>query len=255
MVRLYLLIIIILSLCAPALADDTPAWSHAEYGAGNYGGTSLIADAGFHNLRKRHIDQFRAMYDELDRLVAAKGAKGIFYVNDVIAEHALYAVVKLAAYAQAKNYSSVEIRSLPGDFMTMPLPTVTTAHLRNPEPNFLINSPAQALERLADSSEGGLDITTYVAERVWNRNKNGDPALKITRSQENAPPYIYPDGTVIGPKQYVDGPHSVYNVSRKKSLPDPNQRTLLGRAFQPGEGCDWILRGVLNEAKLAAGVR
>ncbi|MBI3557702.1 MAG: hypothetical protein HY074_15685 [Deltaproteobacteria bacterium] len=245
----------LVSLATSTGADNTAPWSHAEYGAGNYGGTSLIADSGIRNLRKRHPDQFRALFDQLDALVAAKGPRGVFFVNDVIAEHALYAVVKLAAYAQARQYTQVEIRSLPGDFTQIALPTVNTAHLRNPEPNFLINSPAEALQRLANSSEGGLDVTSYVAPRVWNRNKNSEAILDVTRTQESAPPYIYPDGTVIGPKQYVDGPHAVYNVRRKEKLPEPRAGTPLGRAFKPGEGCDWILRGVLSEARLGAGLK
>ncbi len=244
------IIIAVMSLAAPVLAQDAAAWIHAEYGAGNYGGTALIGDVGIHNLRKRHPDQFRVLYDELDGLVATKGAKGVFYLNDLVAEHALYAAVKLAAYAQVKGYDQVMIRILPGDFTTIDLPVVGSAQLRNPEPNFLVRVSGDLLQRLANSSASGLNLTTYVAERVWNRAADGAPKLGVTVVQEKAPPYIYPDGTAIGPRQYVDGPHSVYNISRKKSLPATDSQTLLGRSFKPGEGCAWILQGVMNEARL-----
>lgn len=126
----YLLLLMPLFFLIPTKKFD--GWTHLELGAGNYGPDGhtqqsqrktvlmrlkLLSDA------KNYIDelelqgkgdykaedQYRILFNTLDQLVERQGSSGIFHVNDLYPEYALFATEKLKKYAEEKGYRSVII--------------------------------------------------------------------------------------------------------------------------------------------------
>lgn len=144
-------------------------WIHIEFGAGNYGEdghtkksqlmtvfsefTEVTDKANyFHYLPDEEEfsydpkHQFAVLFATLDKLIAEHGAKIIFHVNDLFANYANYAAARLKEYAQEKNYNSVIIEAIPGDYTKLePYKIIgynygreiyDSAHLKNAEISF-----------------------------------------------------------------------------------------------------------------------
>lgn len=223
-------------------------WSHLELGAGNYGadGHTKASQAMTVLMKLEHVsdkknyvddleemglgdykpeDQYGVLFWTLDQLIACFGNKGIFHINDLYEEYALFAKQKLEDYAISKGYDSVIIEVIPGDYQYIDAKKTlsaygktkyTSIHLKNPELSFYHNrmdgdllfsseesrdETRAILQRLANLSEDGLylfilDHENYIPteERVEFIEK--DIFYRKTTNWE-AVPYIFPEGYVI----------------------------------------------------------
>ncbi len=146
----------------------TDYWSHIELGAANYGEdghtqasqsktvfmelknvtsapnyfSHLPSQEGFSYVPQHQYD---VLFLTLDKLVAAKGEKGIFHVNDLFTEYTEYAVMHLKNYAKNKGYDFVIIEPVIGDYTKIVTHETLSkynkikydsVHLKNPEVSF-----------------------------------------------------------------------------------------------------------------------
>jgi len=166
-------------------------WSHAEYGAGNYGPPG---SKGYPWMPRRD-GQFQRLYEQIDQLVKQRGPEGIFYLNDLSTPDTSYAAEKLREYCARQGYTKVVIDELPGDYTRMVLPETDTAALRNPEPDFFFwddRGPAH-LRRLANHSRNGLTLVTLFHQKLGKSPQW--KSFKMELEDSDAPPYLYPDGS------------------------------------------------------------
>lgn len=94
------------------------------------------------------------------------GAKGIIYLNDIDSYGLELAVEHLRNWLIVNDYSEIQVIGLHGDYNSIELPKVNSAHLSNPD---LLQLPRHTSERknrdivkrlveIADGSESGLTI-------------------------------------------------------------------------------------------------
>lgn len=202
-----LLILVLPSLCFAKK-------SHIEYGAGNY--------HGFSESRNPHR-QYEILYRTLDNLVLDYGPNEPidFYVNDIEPEAALYAADMLKEYADRKGYKNVQVFLFVGDALKKRwLPRTNTAHFKNPETGILRKENVKALQRLADYSENGLEITTYLVNE-FGEIKEGLPVTNRGPGEL----YIFPDG------KRVEHPTERYLLSPQQKLSSQDWQVGVSRAI------------------------
>ncbi len=149
-------------------ANAFEGWAHLELGAGNYGadGHTKASQAMTVLLKIKNVsavrnyiddleesghgcynpeEQYGVLFWTLDELIRRYGAKGIFHVNDLYEEYAVFAAEKLREYATAKGYGSVVIEVIPGDYQFLDSEKTlaqwgkekySSVHLKNPEISF-----------------------------------------------------------------------------------------------------------------------
>jgi len=236
-------------------------WAHLELGAGNYGQdghtktsqamTVLMKIANVSN-EKNYIEdlsefgtgdyksdeQYGILFRTLDELIQRYGDLGIFHVNDLYGEYALFASEKLVEYAADKGYNSVVIETVPGDYQLINSQQTlaqygkvkySTVHLKNPEVSlyhdrmdgdlFYASEKSRAqtrsmLQNLASLSDSGLYLFILCdecfippEERIEFMEKN----IFYHSTNEWAPvSYIFPEGNVY------EGASKVFHIT----LPD-----------------------------------
>lgn len=181
-----------LSLLFFCLAFFLSAWTHIEFGAGNYGADGLVDQETF----DRKDAQYQVLYDEVDAQVKAHGAEGTIYLNDLKSDYADYAKAKVEAHCRKMGYTGVHVKTLVGDFtlIRFPMPQVDSAHLHNPEPALFAVANPEDFQRVANRSKTGLHITTYAWQEI-DRLVNKGVEVKLTNA--HAPAYRYPDGRTM----------------------------------------------------------
>ncbi|MEZ4750226.1 MAG: hypothetical protein R3B54_06260 [Bdellovibrionota bacterium] len=164
-------------------AEAKDPWVHIEYGAANVESGSTSIGPG----SRLRLEVAEARLDEL----AKKNERVIFYVNDLNAQMTERAGNALLAYATKKGYKNVEIRALPGNFLSMELPTTDSAALHNPPGEIFDGgeSTLVAFQRLADHSREGLEVVSSV--KVLENLAVAIPNVKDLGEAES---YIRPDG-------------------------------------------------------------
>jgi hypothetical protein len=177
-------------------------WTHLELGAGNYGqdGHTKASQARTVLMKFTYVSQARNFIDDLDetgrldykpedqyavlfwtldQLVHRFGEKGVFHVNDLYEEYALYAAEKLREYAAAKGYSSVVINAVSGDYQGIdPEKTLAiygrkkydSVHLKNPESSLF--HYGMDGERFLSSEQTRLE-TRKLLQQLANLSKEG----------------------------------------------------------------------------------
>lgn len=135
------------------------AINHLELGAANYA-------ASFGDSEHR----FDFLKQTVTEIIARDGKKGIIYLNDIEPTGLKLAQKALRAWFKENGYHQIKIVTLLGDYNTVELPKVHSAHLGNPGTNQLPALEYQSrmnkrivngLKRLALVSETGLSITSY----------------------------------------------------------------------------------------------
>jgi len=171
-------------------------------------------------------EQYGVLFWTLDELVRRYGDVGIFHVNDLYDEYALFATQKLIEYAESKGYDSVVIEAVPGDYRFInseqtlsPYGKVkySTPHLKNPEVSLyhdrMVGERLYAsdksrkqtrlmLKNLANLSESGLylfilyhdDDFIPLEERREFMEKN---IFYYASKEWDSVPYIFPEGNII----------------------------------------------------------
>lgn len=227
-------------------------WAHIELGAGNYGQdghtkasqtmTVLTKIKDVSN-EKNYIDeleefgkgdykpeeQYGILFWTLDELVKRYGDVGIFHVNDLYEEYALYAAQKVAEYAEDKGYKSVIIEAVSGDYQFIDSESTlapygkikySTAHLKNPEvslyhdrmdgDHFYASETSRSktrsmLQNLANLSESGLylfvlynDYFVPLEERMEFMEKE---IFYHSTNEWDSVPYIFPEGDAFDKEQ------------------------------------------------------
>ena len=247
----YILLLFITSFSTLAFAIEDAifnGWAHLELGAGNYGQdghtktsqtmTVLMKIEDVSN-EKNYIDdleefgkgdykpeeQYGVLFWTLDELVKRYGDVGIFHVNDLYEEYALFATQKLAEYAADKGYKSVIIEAVPGDYQLIDSDRTlaqygktkySTAHLKNPEVSLYHNridgdhfyasetsrdQTRSMLQNLANLSESGLYLfilyhEDFIPLEERREFMEKDIFYRITNEWDSVP-YIFPEGNVI----------------------------------------------------------
>jgi hypothetical protein len=227
---------------------DKP-WTHIELAAGNYGKDghtkisqhkTVLKEFTYVSKAKNYIDdlpevnekpyvpehQHAVTFSTLDQLVAKKGPRGIFHVNDLYAEYAIDATEKLKAYAQKKKYKKVIIEAIPGNYLTIdPEKTLKpyhlhfydSVHLKNPEVSFFnygmdgniflyneasIQKGRAKLQTLANLSCDGLyffpiDWKNYFIPKEEEELMKREGFYSTTKEWEPVP-YYFPEGPIMG---------------------------------------------------------
>lgn len=223
-------------------------WAHLELGAGNYGpdghtktsqGKTVLMEIEEVSEKKNYIDeleevgrgdynpeeQYGVLFWTLDELVSRYGDDGIFHVNDLYEEYAVFAAQKLSEYARGKGYDSIVIEAISGDYQLIDSKQTlssfgkdkySTAHLKNPEVSLYNvrmdgehlystdHSREKArlmLRNLANLSESGLYLFILYHENFIPLEEQAEFIEKnifYHATEEWDPvPYIYPEGGVI----------------------------------------------------------
>jgi hypothetical protein len=246
----YILLLFITSFSPLVFASDAiyHGWTHLELGAGNYGPdghtkasqsmTVLMKIEDVSN-EKNYIDeleefgrgdykpqdQYGVLFWTLDQLVNRYGDVGVFHVNDLYEEYAIFATQKLMDYAISKGYDSVIIEAVPGDYQlidsekTLSLygkSKYSSAHLKNPEVSlyhdrmdgdqFFASEKSREqtrsmLKNLANLSENGLYLFILYHENfipLEERTEFMEKGVFYNATNEwDSVPYIFPEGNVI----------------------------------------------------------
>jgi hypothetical protein len=223
-------------------------WTHLELGAGNYGPdghtkasqakTVLMKIEDVSN-EKNYIDeldeigkgdykpedQYGILFWTLDQLVERYGDIGVFHVNDLYEEYAIFATQKMIEYALSKGYDSIIFETIPGDYQSIDSAEslsgygknkYDTVHLKNPEVSFFYdrmdgdhffaseksrNQTRDLLANLANLSKDGLYLFILYNENFVPMEERVDFMEKgIFYSETNeweSVPYIFPEGYVI----------------------------------------------------------
>lgn len=223
-------------------------WTHLELGAGNYGSDghtktsqsmTVLKKLDHVSPEKNYIDeleetgrgdykpeeQYGVLFWTLDELVNRNGAVGVFYVNDLYEEYALFAKQKLTEYARSKGYDSIIIEALSGDYESIDLQQplsrygktkYSSMHLKNPEislyydrmeGDYLFSSEKSRnhtrliLKNLSNLSEEGLYLfilnhVDYIPleEKIEFMDKG---IFYHPTTTWDSVPYIFPEGHVI----------------------------------------------------------
>jgi hypothetical protein len=251
--------IILFFACTLAAEDQVlSGWAHLELGAGNYGSDghtkasqamTVLMKIKKISDKKTYIDdledagpgdynpeeQYGVLFWTLDELIRRYGDVGVFHVNDLYEEYAIYAVQKLKAYAANKDYNSIIIEAVAGDYQLIDAEKTlsphgktkySTVHLKNPEVSFYHDrmdgedfySSDQSrlqtrlmLQYLADLSETGLflfilDHEDFIPleERMEFMEKN--IFYEGTGSWDPVP-YIFPEG-------YIEKAGKVFHIKQ-----------------------------------------
>lgn len=243
-----LMLLIISTLAFSSESAVFHGWVHLELGAGNYGPDghtktsqvmpTLMKIEGVSN-RENDVEDLKEMSQDdyiskeqygilfwtLDELVKRYGGVGIFHVNDLYEEYALFAAKKLAEYAASKSYVSVVIEAVPGNYQLVDFQKAlsqygkvrySTAHLKNPEvslyhdqidgdrfyaSNISRNQTRSMLQNLANLSETGLYLFILYHEYfvpLEERTEFMEKDIFYHATNEwNSVPYIFPDGNII----------------------------------------------------------
>lgn len=246
-----MLLLFIASLSTIVFASDDAifnGWAHLELGAGNYGPdghtkasqamTVLMKIEDVSN-EKNYIDeleefgrgdykpedQYGVLFWTLDQLINRYGDVGVFHVNDLYDEYAIFATQKLMEYAISKGYDSIIIETVPGDYQLIDSEKTlsrygkakySSAHLKNPEVslyhdrmdgNHFFSSEKSReqtrsmLKNLANLSENGLYLFILYHENfipLEERTEFMEKGIFYNATNEwNSVPYIFPEGNVI----------------------------------------------------------
>jgi hypothetical protein len=228
--------------------DQFNGWTHLELGAGNYGPdghtkasqakTVLmklkdvtdaqnyiddLEDEGSGDYNPEH--QYGVLFWTLDQLVERNGQEGVFHVNDLYEEYAVFAAQKLVDYALSKGYDDVIIEAVSGDYSLINPESMLSsygrtkydsAHLKNPEVSFYFDrmdgdnvyaskesrqQTRNLLETLANMSEQGLYLFILYHEYFVPKEEREEfiePGIFYHQTEEwEAVPYIFPEGQVI----------------------------------------------------------
>lgn len=226
-------------------------WTHIELGAGNYGPDghtqsalqkTILKKFSYVSSAKNFISdleergrgdykanvQYGVLFTTLDELVQRHGPRGIFHVNDLYKEYAIFAVQKLKTYAQEKGYNNVIIEAVPGDYEKLDAKKTlskyrrqkyNTAHLKNTEIAFyhhemdgdflktsdhVRQSTRAVLQKLANLSENGLFFfVTYDPNFIpeIEQKEFVEKEIFYHPTEEWKPvPYLFPEGEVIHEK-------------------------------------------------------
>lgn len=247
--KYFVLLLFIISFSSDAFAlDDSIGWTHIELGAGNYGtdghtktsqAMTVLMKLKNVSEKKNYVDeleevgrgdynpeeQYAVLFWTLDELIKRYGDIGVFHVNDLYEQYAVFAAQKLKEYAESKGYDSVIIEAIPGDFASIdPKQTLSqygknkyySVHLKNPESSlyhdqmdgnhFYSSDQAreqtrQLLGHLANLSDNGLflfilynDYFVPIEERTEFVEKN---IFYHASSEWDSVPYIFPEGRVV----------------------------------------------------------
>lgn len=162
------LIRFVLLVISSAVWASSSGWAHLELGAGNYGldghtkrsqemtvlkklktvsnEHNYIDDLDLEGEGDYHPEeQYGILFWTLDQLIERFGDVGVFHVNDLYEEYALFAAHKLREYAKRKGYNAVIIEAVPGDYQLLDACQIlapygkthySTLHLKNPEVSF-----------------------------------------------------------------------------------------------------------------------
>lgn len=223
-------------------------WAHLELGAGNYGldGHTKTSQAMTVLMKikdvsdeKNYIDdleevgrgdykaeeQYGVLFWTLDELVRRYGDVGIFHVNDLYDEYAIFATQKLMDYAISKGYDSIIIETVPGDYQLIDSEKTlsrygkakySSAHLKNPEVSLFYDrmdgnhffsseksreQTRSMLKNLANLSENGLYLFILYHENfipLEERTEFMEKGIFYNATNEwNSVPYIFPEGNII----------------------------------------------------------
>lgn len=173
----------------------------------------------------RPEEQYAVLFWTLDELVHRYGKAGVFHVNDLYEEYALFAAQKLQEYATNQGYDLVIIEPISGDYQNLDSARLlssygknkyTSLHLKNPEISFyhdrmdgdnLYASDESRqrtrfmLKKLANLSDTGLylfildnDYFIPPAERKEFIEKN---IIYHATDAWKSVPYIFPEGDLM----------------------------------------------------------
>lgn len=223
-------------------------WTHIELGAGNYGpdghtktsqAMTVLMKIKEVSKEKNYIDdleefgrgeykpedQYGILFWTLDELVGRYGDVGVFHVNDLFEEYALFATQRLREYALRRGYDSIVIEAVPGDYQLIDSEKTLssygkskyyTAHLKNPEVSLYHdrmdgdffyaadNSRKQTrlmLNHLANLSETGLYLFVLYNDYFFpikEKEEFVEQGIFYHATNLWEPvPYIFPEGDVI----------------------------------------------------------
>jgi len=223
------------------LARPFDGWTHLELGAGNYGqsGRARGNTAGkngveacyvlgeeqfFYNDQERCHDpekQYYVLFWTLDQMVDRYGQKGVFHVNDLYQDYALYTCYRLKEYAEKQGYDEVIIEAVVSDFSSVDLSKTLAkyelelydhVHFKNPEPSLYFSSSRKRgqpteeeraetralLQSMANLSEEGLYFFTLYNDRFIPKAEREDLMELGIFYQETflwqRLPYFHPSG-------------------------------------------------------------
>ena len=220
-------------------------WTHLELGAGNYGpdGHTQVSQKMTVLMKIKNVstaknyideleekgkgeykaeDQYQVLFGTLDQLIERQGPVGVFHVNDLYEEYAIFAADKLKKYAEQKGYHSVIIESIPGDYQKIdPKKHLSkyrrkkydSLHLKNPEVSLyhdemdgdILRASAQArqstrdmLKHLAGLSNNGLFLFILYNPNfipLEEQKEFVEKGIFYIPTEEWKPvPYIFPEG-------------------------------------------------------------
>lgn len=248
---IYLCYLLIFSFSTSIFSTDDAifkGWAHLELGAGNYGPdghtkasqsmTVLLKIEDVSN-EKNYIDeleevgrgdykpedQYGVLFWTLDQLVNRYGNVGVFQVNDLYEEYALFASQKLVEYAKSRGYESIVIEAIPGDYQSIDFEQTlsrygklrySSVHLKNPEVSLYydrmdgdrlfasVESRQQTrsmLKNLAGLSEDGLYLFILYHDNfipLEEQTEFMEKGIFYHKTTEwDAVPYIFPEGDII----------------------------------------------------------
>jgi len=129
----------------------------------------------------------------LDELIRTNGSSGTFLVNDIVPGWAEFAAENLRGYALERGMP-VNIHVLPGNYRKMDLPESDTAHLKHPEEAIFNPSwtPDLSLQRMADRSQTGLEVTVY--EQMFRQVRKLRKQGLIIEESPGGLPYLFEEG-------------------------------------------------------------
>lgn len=186
-------------------------WSHLELGAANYAETMpRSTDPEFRGpLADSQLD---VLFRTVEDIVSTRGRRGTIYINDLSLNQTRFAAAKLNRYLENRGYLQIQVVEWPGDFKQILLPKVQTVHLKNPEKNLFVNGIGETLQRIANRSEAGLEITTHYEDqliaylhrnesRLSRRLGDGDvyPTGQTATKKRIPGRYLLPSNTVSEP--------------------------------------------------------
>ena len=164
--------------------------------------------------------------DDLCNNATRYGNIGVFHVNDLYEDYAIFATEKLKEYATIMGYDSIIIEALPGDYQFLNSEKnlskygktkYSSVHLKNPEASFyhdkldgnLFSASEKSrkktrrlLQHLANLSEENLYLfilyhnnfvpmeekTMFIEKDIFYHSTKEWPSV----------PYIFPEGRVVG---------------------------------------------------------
>jgi len=224
-------------------------WIHLELGAGNYGPDghtkasqkkTVLKKVSYVSEKDNYIneleergrvdylpeEQYGILFWTLDQLVERYGEKGIFHVNDLYEEYALFGVEKIQEYALSQGYLEVLIEPVVGDYQNIDaratlskhgVKKYDSVHLKNPEVSFYhygidgdcffaseesCQQTRDLLQKLANLSKTGLFLfivyNEYFVPELERREYFEKEIFYLPTESWEPIPYVFPEGRVIG---------------------------------------------------------